>query len=110
MPVDPPWVDLDEVRYVRGDSNPPIKGYTLPIVAKGVCEARRILRRFILTSPGPPPAAESKLARHWLRADGPVSTENVKMQNRRPLRYLPPRPSAPHLRTGIRPQDGEISE
>lgn len=70
-----------EPRYVRGNSNPTIKGYTLPIVAKGVCEARHILRKFILTSPGPSPAAESKLARHWLRADGPVSTENGNMQN-----------------------------
>ncbi|KAF6235180.1 hypothetical protein HO173_006809 [Letharia columbiana] len=29
----------------------------------------------------PSPAAESKLARHWLRADGPVSTEKGNMQN-----------------------------
>lgn len=81
MPVDPPWVECDEVRYVRGDPNPTIKGYALPIVAKGVCEARHILGRFILNSPGPSPAAESKLARHWLRADGPVSTEKGNMQN-----------------------------
>lgn len=36
MPLDTPEVKCDEVKYIRGDRNPTIKGYPLPVVTRGM--------------------------------------------------------------------------
>ncbi|CAF9921731.1 hypothetical protein IMSHALPRED_005260 [Imshaugia aleurites] len=64
MPMEGPREECDDIRYIRGDRNPSVQGYALPIVAKGLSNN-----------------ADSKLARHWLRADGPVSTANGNLAN-----------------------------
>ncbi|KAL9074060.1 MAG: hypothetical protein Q9161_002469 [Pseudevernia consocians] len=62
--VEAPRGEYDVVKHIRGDRDPTIKRDALPIVGRG-----------------PSQAPESKLARHWLRADVPISTEDGNMQN-----------------------------
>lgn len=39
MPMEGPREECDDIRYIRGDRNPSVQGYALPIVAKGGCQA-----------------------------------------------------------------------
>ncbi len=41
MPMEAPREEYDVIKYFLSEQNPTIKGYSLPIVAKGVCQARQ---------------------------------------------------------------------
>ena len=40
MPIEAPREEYDVIKYFRAEQNPTIKGYGLPIAAKGMCQAR----------------------------------------------------------------------
>lgn len=45
MPMDGPREECDDIRYIRGDRDPTVQGYALPIVEKGACQARTYILR-----------------------------------------------------------------
>lgn len=81
MPMSTSEDESDELKYIHGDRDPTIKGYALPVVTRGMSQGSNNFRSIHSKSPGTSQAPDSKLKRHWLRADGPISPVNGNMAN-----------------------------
>lgn len=113
MPLGTPRDECDDIKYIRGDCDPTVKGYALPIVAQGASYAgtfseyppnpfRSLPKRRLKTREALAPCRRPHLGCRRQHGKPP--------RPHRTVRYLPPRLGASHLRTGIRIQDREVPE